>query len=532
MTVVSFSFLVFFALLMLLYFVFPHKIQWFVLLIFSYVFYYSVSGRLPIYIFITTVITYLAANFINKIKKDTDKKISENESITKDEKKVLRSSSDKKRKAVLIIAICLNIGLLAIFKYVNPFLQAFSKFSADFGVAVSATKINLILPLGISFYTFQSIGYLVDVYRKKTAPEKNFFKTALFVSYFSQIIEGPIGRFDKLAPQLFAQHKFSFERFKKSVFLVLWGFFKKLVIADNLAPMITDVKLNYNAYDGFQVLLTMFLFGIQLYADFSGYMDIVTGFSSILGIEIEKNFNRPYFSKTVTEFWRKWHISLCSWFRDYLFYPIFMSKKMMNLAKRLRTKGHKTAAKNIPTYIAMIVVWFLTGLWHAANWPQVLWGLCNGLIMISALQFKPAYDKINKKLHIKTNSFPWTVFRIIRTYLLMTLLNFISEFATLRDALNCIARMFSGIIPSSVSVSYFFPKIIDSGIFVVAFTLLACLLLFAHSLYEEKHGSVIKKVCSKNFVIQLTVFIVILFYIVLFSDASNNAAGGFMYAQF
>lgn len=518
-TITSFSFILFFAVLLVCYFLLPKKMQWPILLLFSYAFYYLVGGSLPVYIIVTTVVTYLATNLIFKLKKDVDKTIADNKELSKDEKKALRLASDKKRKAVLITALCINLGILAVFKYTKTF-------AGFFGMTV-----NLLLPLGISFYTFQSIGYMVDVYRKKVDAEKNIFKTALFLSYFPQMIQGPIGRFGDLAPQLFEQHSFSFERLKKGIILILWGFVKKLVIANNLSPLTHEITVNHQSYEGMQIFIGMMLFGIQLYADFSGYMDIVGGFSSILGIEIAENFKRPYLSKNVTEFWRRWHMSLCFWFRDYVFYSIFMSKKMMNLAKKLRAKDHKTAAKNVPTYIAMIIVWFLTGLWHNLNGPQIFWGLANGLIMIAAVGLKDSYEKVCERLNISTESKFWNLIRILRTYFIMTLLNFFSEFPSLESIMKCTGQAFATLIPSGLSLSYLLPKTVDIGIVGIFMTFVACVVLVAHSLYEEKHGSVIEKICNKNWICQLAVFTVLFFAVLLFGGLSESGSG-FMYAQF
>lgn len=533
MTFLSFSFILFFAALAVLYFVLPKKCQWPLLLIFSYAFYWFAGEKLPFYILISTAVTFFAANGIQLIKDRTDAEIKERKEITKDEKKLLRASCDKKRKAVLIVAVCINIGLLCIFKYTDFVVSGFSSLLNSFGFGIQQKHFNLLLPLGISFYTFQSVGYIMDVYRKQVKAEKNFFKTALFISYFPQIIEGPIGRFGKLAPQLFAEHKFSFERTKKALLLILWGFFKKLVIADNLSPMIYEETSSGGSYYGITFLFCMIFYGIQLYADFSGYMDIVSGFSNILGIELAENFKRPYFSYNLAEFWRRWHISLCSWFRDYLFYPIFMSKSSMNLAKKLRAKGHKIAATNIPTFIAMAIVWFLTGLWHGASWVEIMWGLSNGLIMIFSKQFKNVYDSINLKLKIKTDSHIWNVFRIIRTYLLVSFLNFICEFKTKANFADTFRTVFANPFPDTLNLRYFFPGISAYGIFAIIVPVAACIMLFIHSLYEEKSSKTVSElIFSRSWLVQTVIISMLFVIIMLFGNITSDSTGGFMYAQF
>lgn len=506
MALVSVNFFLIFTGLVIVYFTIPKKLQWIILLIFSYIFYSLISKQLPFFLLISTAITYCSTVLMEKMK--------------------------PYKKPICIASIVFIIGMLAVFKYSNQIISVIAQRIPSFGGGWDSEKFSFLIPLGISFYSFQSLGYILDVYRKKVKPEKNFFKTALFISFFSQIIEGPIGRFDILSPQLYSEHRFSFERLKINVFLLLWGIIKKLVIADNLAPMITEIRDNYSDYSGFQILISILFFGLQLYADFSGYMDIVTGLSGILGIEIAQNFKRPYFSVNVTEFWRRWHISLCTWFRDYVFYSIFMSKCLTKLSKKLRKSGYKKTAKKLPIYISTFIVWLLTGLWHAANGPEILWGISNGFIMICALQFKAFYEKINKCLHICNDLKGVYYLRIIRTFILMTVLNYASEFASIREVRNIFVRIVTNFAPVSLSLSYLFPKLIDAGLATLAVVLLFCFLLIAFDFYEEKHGSVIKLISKKSWIFQIVLLIVTIFIVGVFGNVVSNSVGGFMYAQY
>lgn len=530
MSFVSFSFILIFTVFAILYFVLPHKFQWPMLLIFSYVFYWFAAEKLPLYMLITTVVTFLSALMIDKVNCNFDNYIKENkDSISRQEKKELKGKIKKRSRAFLIISIVFNFGLLAVFKYSDFVAINITELLAHFGLNTGYKGFNLLLPLGISFYTFQSTGYIIDVYRGKVKAERNPFKVALFVSYFPQIIEGPIGRFGELHKQLISKHNFSFDRFKKNVLLILWGFLKKLVIADNLAITVNEVSCNYERYDGFQLFICMILYGIQLYTDFSGYMDMASGFSGILGIELAQNFKRPYFSTSLAEFWRRWHITLCSWFRDYLFYPIYMSKKCMGISKKLRKSGHKKAATVVPTFIATVIVWFLTGLWHGAYWTEIVWGLCNGLIMMSSLQFKENYERINRKLHIKEKSFAWTAFRVVRTYLLVTTLNFITVFESFSDSAKAFVGFIKNPFPHRFALSYFIPNLASDGLPVCQIVLICCILLFAVSLFNEKKGSIIDEICSKNWIVQTFSAFILFVIIILFSTSD---AGSFMYAQF
>lgn len=529
MSFVSLSFILLFVVFAVLYFAFPHKFQWPMLLIFSYSFYWLAAQKLPIYMITTTIVTFITAFMIDKTSNKYDDYIKKNkETITKQDKKELKNKAKNQKRFFLVIALILNFGLLAIFKYTDFFMDNITVLLIHIGIDTSVKHFNLLLPLGISFYTFQSTGYIIDVYRGKIKAEKNPLKLALFVSYFPQIIEGPIGRFGDLHYQLISEHNFSFDRLKKNILLILWGFLKKLVIADNLAITVNEVSENYSQYDGFQLFICMIFYGIQLYADFSGYMDMASGFSGILGIELAQNFKRPYFSTSIAEFWRRWHITLCSWFRDYLFYPIYMSKRCMEINKKLRKNGHKKAATIVPTFIATVTVWFLTGLWHGAYWTEIVWGLCNGLIMMFSLQFKGTYEKINKRLNISEKSKAWTVFRIVRTYLLVTALNFITVFESFSDSAKAFVGFIKNPLPNGFALSYFLPKLAAQGL-VCPVSLICCILLFTVSFVEEKKCNVICAVSSKNWIVQALSATTLLFTIILFS-ASNT--GSFMYAQF
>lgn len=533
MSFVSFSFILFFGVFALLYFVLPHKCQWPMLLVFSYAFYWFAAEKLPIYMVITTAVTFISAVLIDRINRKLDSYISENkETISKQEKKALKNKAKEKDRAVLVIALVLNFGMLAVFKYSDFVAENVTGLLAHFGINTGYNGFNLLLPLGISFYTFQSAGYIIDVYRGKVRAERNPFKLALFVSYFPQIIEGPIGRFSDLQHQLVSEHNFSFNRMKRNIFLIFWGFLKKLVIADNLALTVNEISGNYAQYDGFQLFICMILYGIQLYTDFSGYMDIASGFSGILGIELAQNFKRPYFSTSLAEFWRRWHITLCAWFRDYLFYPIYMSKKCMKISKNLRKNGYKKAATIIPTFIATVIVWFLTGLWHGAYWTEIVWGLCNGLIMMFSLRFKHGYGKINKKLHINEESKIWLVFRIIRTYLLVTALNFITVFESFSDSAKAFIMFIKNPLPHGMSLSYFLPELSGYGITVAMIVLFSCIFLFLASVYEEKCKDVWNTLCSCSWVVQMMAFIVLFAFVILFSGYGSDGVGVFMYAQF
>ena len=307
-TYTSLNFLFFVLVTMLVYFLFPaKKYKWTVLLAAS-LFFYAVAGyRFAYFILFTTLSTYLIALWIDRISKNSKTLLKSKKSEwDKNQKKAYKNRIKIQKRLVMTLALVLNFGILAFLKYFNFFAGSLNDILGSFGMDFSAPTLNLFLPLGISFYTFQSMGYIVDVYREKTPPQKNPAKLLLFVSFFPQIVQGPISIYDQLAHQLFEPHDFDFTRMKHGMELILWGFCKKIIIADRAAIAIQAVTADYGAYNGTTLTFIVLLYALQLYADFSGGIDISRGVAQIFGIDMIDNFKRPYFSKSINEYWRRW----------------------------------------------------------------------------------------------------------------------------------------------------------------------------------------------------------------------------------
>ena len=436
LTYTSLNFLFFVLATMLVYFLFPaKKYKWTVLLAAS-VFFYIVCGyKFAFYILFTTLSTYLIALWIERVADKSKKLLKEKKKEwDRDQKKNYKNRIKVQKRLIMTLALVINFGILAFLKYYNFFAGSLNDVLGSFGVAFSAPTLKLVLPLGISFYTFQSMGYIVDVYREKTAAQRNPFKLLLFVSFFPQIIQGPISIYDQLAHQLFEPHEFSFTRMKHGMELILWGFFKKLVIADRAAVLITAVEKDYAQYNGTALTFTILLYALQLYADFSGGIDISRGVAQIFGIDMIDNFKRPYFSRSINEYWRRWHISLGGWLKNYLFYPLAMSNVFINAGKKMKnTRFGKTAAgahvaKVLPTSVASLIVFLVVGVWHGADWKYVAFGLWNGVIIMLSILLQPLFDGVVDKLHIKrTNPF-FIGFQIFRT-LIVVLVGYVFDVA-------------------------------------------------------------------------------------------------------
>lgn len=427
MSFTTVNFLLFVVATVLLYFLLPlKKCKWVVLLAASYFFYLCAGYKFAAFILFTTISTYLFALWIDKVSQNSKAKVKANKANwDKEQKKKYKNKIKIQKRLIMALVLVLNFGILAFLKYYNFFAGSLNDLLGIFGIAFSAPTLKLILPLGISFYTFQSMGYIVDVYREKVAPEKNPLKLALFVSFFPQIIQGPISFYDQLAHQLYEPHKFDFTRFKHGMQLILWGYFKKLVIADRAVIALTTVTDNYTAYNGTTITFTVLLYALQLYADFSGGIDISRGVAQIFGIDMAQNFKRPYFAKDINDYWRRWHITLGAWLKNYVFYPIAMSKQFINMSKNIKntkfgnTKAGTHIAKVLPTSIASLIVFLIVGIWHGANWKYVGFGLWNGLIIMISILLKPVFDFVLAKLHINPKSFLYGVFQMFRTFIVV-----------------------------------------------------------------------------------------------------------------
>ncbi len=334
----SFSFAVFLPVTFTLYWILPHKYRWVFLLFASYFFYMCWNPAYIFLIILTTVISWLSALFID-------------------------NSSDRKRcKGILAITVILCLGILFVFKYFNFFFASLASILHFFSIPFSPVVADLILPVGISFYTFQTMSYVIDVYRGKVRAEKHFGYYATFISFFPQLVAGPIERADHLLPQIKEEHVFDYQLASYGLKQMAWGYFKKMAIADTLAVYVGSVFSNPMDYQGMPLLIAVFGFLIQIYCDFSGYSDIAIGTAKLFGIQLVDNFRSPYFSTSIKEFWKRWHISLSEWMRDYVYIPL---------------GGNRVGT--IRRNMNLLITFTVCGLWHGANWTYVIWGGIHGV---------------------------------------------------------------------------------------------------------------------------------------------------------
>ncbi len=354
----SIDFLFFFPLVVALYFIISPKYRWTLLLAASYYFYMCWKPEYIVLIIISTLIDYYSA------------------------RKIGSSKDPAIRKLFLSLSLLSNLGILFCFKYLNFFSDSTRYFLDSFNIMVDIPYFDYLLPVGISFYTFQTLSYTIDVYRGDTKPETHLGIFALYVSFFPQLVAGPIERSTHLLPQFREKFKFDYIRIREGLMLMLWGFFKKVVIADRLAWFVNEVYNDVGSYEGFTIILATYFFAFQIYCDFSGYSDIAIGTAKVMGYDLMDNFRRPYFSRSVSEFWRRWHISLSTWFRDYLYIPLGGNRR-----------------KTLRVYFNLNIVFLLSGLWHGAAWTLVIWGGMHGFYLSVAQLFKQPKARLSHFLN-------------------------------------------------------------------------------------------------------------------------------------
>lgn len=540
MSYTSLNFLLFVSITVLAYFLFPLKKQkWTVLLAASYVFYLFAGYKYVAFIVFTTLSTFLIGLWLEKVTAKSKNNIKLHKAEwSREDKKKYKEKIKKQKRLILALALVLNFGILSFLKYYNFFAGSLNDVFGSWGMEFSAPTLKLFLPLGISFYTFQSMGYIVDVYREKTPAQHNPFKFALFVSFFPQIIQGPIGIYDDLAHQLFEPHDFDFTRFKHALELILWGLVKKMVFADTAVIAINNVTSDYNCYGGTTLTFTIILYAFQLYADFSGGIDISRGVAQIFGIDMMENFKRPYFSKDINEYWRRWHISLGNWFKNYLFYPLAMSSLFINTSKKIKsTKFGSTVAgahiaKVLPTSIASFVVFFIVGVWHGASWKYVGFGVWNGGIIMISVLMKPVFEWCHKKLHINPKSAPYTVFQILRTFIVI-LVGYVFDVApSFTQAMRTFWLFFT-----DQSISTGLSEISTLGLVGNQYVLLSvgAVFIFIISVIQERHDktTIRDMLDQKPFILRwFAMFVGIMLVVSLGVYGSGFDTADFVYMQF
>ncbi len=474
----SFEFLLFLPTIFILYWFVFKKLQYqnILILVASYIFYGWWDWRFLLLILLSTVVDYLIGLQLQ------------------------REKNEKKRKYLLSASLIFNLGLLGFFKYFGFFIENWIELWANFGVSMHKSSLNIILPVGISFYTFQTLSYSIDIYRKKLEATKNFIAFASFVSFFPQLVAGPIERATNLLPQFYKKRTFDYNLAVSGVKLIFWGLFKKVVIADNCAIYANEIFDNYQDQSSFTLVLGAVYFAFQIYGDFSGYSSIAIGTSRLFGFNLMRNFNYPYFSRDIAEFWRRWHISLSTWFRDYLYIPLGGSRG--SKGKQIRN---------------VFIIFLVSGFWHGANWTYVIWGGLNALFFLPLLLAKKNRNYIDTVAKGKLLPSLKEFFQIIMTFTLTTFAWIFFRAETVSEACKYILNIFDR---SSLMKFDYLGGIERYSIEIVFLIPIFCLLEWFNRDNETPFNGRFKYVNE--------IFVLILFLV--FGQFSNHS--NFIYFQF
>lgn len=526
----SYEFLLFLLILLLVYYLIPKKGQWILLLAASYLFYLFSGPDNLIYILFTTISTYFLVAQIQKNRDAEESWLREHKAeMDRAQRKAYKEKNKQIRWRWLLLCIILNIGMLALVKYTNFAISNVNGILDFFGSGARLSFLDIALPMGISFYVFKTLGYAIDVYRGKYRQENNIFKLALFVSFFPQLIQGPISRFDYLSRTLFEEHRFDKKQVAFGLQRVLWGYFKKLVIADRILIAVNTIIGNTDTYRGVWVFAGMLFYAVELYADFTGGIDITIGISQALGVIVEENFIRPYFSKDIKEYWNRWHITMGKWFTDYIFYPISVCQPMLKLSKKARRTFGEKFGRRVTVYISCLVVWFATGIWHGASWNFIVWGLGNGIVILISQELEPFYRWFHGKVPVKGTT-GWKIFQILRTNLLMCALRTFDCYRDVPLTFRMLGTMFTDLNINEL----FSGGMLQLGLTAVDFEILifGVLVMFSVSMIQRS-GSVREKITAKPYVWKAALWFGMFVMVLLWGTYGiGYDASQFIYNQF
>ena len=523
----SVEFIVFIAVLTVVYYAFfPRNERWGLLLVASLAFYWFADPRYLIFIGVTALTAYIFAICTEDYNAKRKAYLKANkDSFDSESKKKYKNTTTRVTRLLMLGALLINLGILAVTKYTNFVIDTMNSWRTE-----PLSFVNIIVPMGISFYTFQTVSYSIDICRGTIKAQRNFFKFLLFVSFFPQLVQGPISRYEDLSKTLYEPKPYGFKHVSYGIIRILWGYFKKLVIADRLVVALKTLTASPDEYKGAYVFVVMMLYAAQLYCDFTGGIDITIGIAQVLGITVKENFNLPYFSKNIKEYWNRWHITMGTWFTDYIFYPLSVSPNMLKLSKWSRQHLGNAVGKRVTVYISCFAVWLATGIWHGAAWHFVVWGLMNFVVIMASQELEPLYAKFHGKFALK-NKPGYAVFEILRTFLLMSSLKL---FDCYRDV-GLTFKMFGSMFYTFNIGKLFNGSLLELGLtggdYAVAG--IAVIIVFLVSLYKYRKNADFRDFLYKNYPLFLLSCILLLASTLVFGAYGQGFdASQFIYNQF
>lgn len=482
----SIEFLFFFPIVVLLYFTLNYKYRWLLLLVASYIFYMAWEPSYILLIIFSTIVDYFTGI------------------------KIEESTSKKTKRRFLLLSLLVNLGVLFFFKYFNFFNASITALAEYMGIGFSIPTLQVLLPVGISFYTFQTLSYTIEVYQGNQKAERHLGRFALYVSFFPQLVAGPIERSTNLIPQLRKHFDFDYQRITSGLKLMAWGMFKKVVIADRLAIVVDSVYNFPEEAQSLALLIGTVFFAFQIFCDFSGYSDIAIGIALVLGITLMENFKRPYHAHSVSDFWKRWHISLSTWFRDYLYIPL---------------GGNRV---KIPRWYAnLFIVFLVSGLWHGANWTFVVWGALHGFYLVFAIISQSYRNKVNTFLGLNKNKKSFKTLQILITFVLVNFAWIFFRANNIGDATYIISYLFNDL---QLTWQYIEKNITFLGVSSIDLIINCLLILFLETIHIiQTKGSIRKRLAMEPSYIRWSVYYGIIITIILLGEFSTSQ---FIYFQF
>lgn len=518
----SISFLIFTFIVLILYYALGRKAQKWVLLGANLVFLYATGWQHIPFLLVSLLVSYLTGRKMGSIYDAADVQLAACQDKT--EKKQIRADSKKQAKKFLVIGLIVVIGMLVLIKVAGFAIGAYNEGKK------AAQQIDFFMPLGISYYTFMAVSYMLDIFWKKAKAEKNLVSYGAFLCFFPHIVQGPIDRYNTVQKTLNEGVSIRFENISRGIQLAMWGFFKKMVIADRMSVVVSTVFGNHAEYAGSILLLTAIFSAFEMYCNFSGCMDIVRGVAQMMGITLAQNFDRPFFSKGTSEFWRRWHITLGAFFRDYVYMPLSISPKVNGLIKKVREKHGVRLSKALGVVIPGAVVWLLTGLWHGTGVNYVVWGIYWFLLTTLSAIFEPEFKKLSEKIHLNTEGKAWQVVRMVRTFLLFVISRVLTSVDSIADSFGIFGGIFTRFNPGALFDGTLFTLGLKPFDFLFGIAMI--LVLWGVSLWQNK-GSVREALGKQNAVLRWAVWFVLLFIILLFGMYGPGfEASAFTYGKF
>lgn len=495
----------------IVYSLIPQKTRKYFLLAASYGFFWLISGELIAYLLLSTILVHYFGIWLDRIHMQRNAAVKECE---KEDRKAVKKKFLLRGRMVLLFAASVHIGILLVLKYSAFFIQNLDAVLNVLNLPLKFDIPKYLMPIGISFYTLQAVSYLFDIYREKIKADENIFRLALFMSFFPQIVEGPICRYEQMAQQLWNVKKIEFSALTLGLQRVLFGLMKKVVIADRLNMMLREIFTNYTSYQGGVIAIGAVFYTVQLYMDFSGTMDAVMGTAQIFGVKMPENFARPFFSKTISEFWQRWHITLGTWFKDYIFYPVAMAKPMKNLTSAARKKLGNHFGPLIAGSVALFCVWICNGLWHGAAWNYIFFGMYHFAVILTGNIISPAVKWVNKKLHIDPERLWYRILQIVRTGILVVIGELFFRADGLRAGLYMFKKMVTDFKFTTVTDEFLVKLNIDLLDFAVIG--IALIVVFTVSILNEKGIAVREVLQKRNVVIRWAVIYALILFVVIF----------------